>query len=155
MKLTSKSTKTIVLSILPRFAHRILAGVKTVELRKIRPKLIENDLIFLYVTSPEQSLQAILRVSNIKSGSPDELWHEANGGAGLSHSEYTGYFNGTKVGCAIYFNHVTALPNPLPLTTLRTILPGFQPPQSHRYISNNEFIALARRARISPNHFDY
>ena len=79
------TSKAICLSILPKFAHKIFMGVKTVELRKVRPKLSKKDLILLYVTSPEQSLQAVLRVSHITSGSPDEIWEKANTSVGLSH----------------------------------------------------------------------
>jgi predicted transcriptional regulator len=134
--------KAIFLSVLPKFATKILSGAKTVELRKVRPNLTEGDLILLYVTSPEKSLQAILRVCKVRSGSPDELWENSSEGVGLSYTEYKTYFNGTKLGCAIYFDNVVPLPNPLSLSTLRTLFPGFQPPQVHRYISAHELDAI-------------
>jgi len=134
--------RVILLSVLPKFARRILSGAKTVELRKIRPNVTEGDYVLLYVTSPEKSLQAILRVADIKSGSPDELWENACENTGLSYSEYKTYFNGARLGCAIHFDDMVALSQPISLADLRIIFPGFQPPQVHRYISPQELHAL-------------
>ncbi len=79
------------MSVLPKFAEKILSGLKTVELRKIRPKISAGDLILLYVTSPEKSLQAILRISDVKCDSPDALWKHARTCVGLSYTEYKTY----------------------------------------------------------------
>lgn len=134
--------RAVLLSVFPRFANKILAGIKTVELRKVPPKLSKGDLILLYVTSPEKSLQAVLRVTCIKSGSPDELWEETKERVALSYTEFKDYFNGTAVGCAISFDNIERLVTPLSLATLRTLLPGFQPPQIHRYLSAEELVTL-------------
>jgi predicted transcriptional regulator len=134
--------KAVLLSVLPKFARRIFSGTKTVELRKIRPNVAPGDCILLYVTSPEKSLQGILRVVDIKSGSPDVLWTEVGENTGLSHSEYKAYFNGAKLGCAIQFDGVVPLPQPISLIELRKMFPGFQPPQIHRYVSQQELGAL-------------
>lgn len=139
-----QARKIILLSVLPKFASKILSGVKTVEVRKIRPNVAEGDHILLYVTSPEKSIQAILRVANVKSGSPDELWEDVGENAGLSYSEYKAYFNGAKLGCAIHFDDMVPLSKPFSLADLKTILPGFHPPQAHRYVLPQELRALIR-----------
>jgi predicted transcriptional regulator len=134
--------RAVLLSVAPRFATRIFAGMKTVELRKVPPKLMKGDLVLLYVTSPEKSLQGVLRVTGIKSGKPEELWEENKERVGLSHTEFKDYFNGTAIGCAISFDNIEQLDVPLSLATLRTLFPGFQPPQVHRYVSAEDLATL-------------
>jgi predicted transcriptional regulator len=130
--------KVILLSVLPRFADKIVSGAKTVELRKIRPKVGQGDLILLYATSPEKSIRAILRISNLRSGDPDSLWKLANGSTGIDYSEFKAYFNGNKVGWAICFDTVVVLPEPVTLPMLRINIPGFHPPRIHQYFSIHE-----------------
>ena len=134
--------RAVLLSVFPKFAHQILAGVKKVELRKVCPKITKGGLILLYVTSPEKSLRAILRIDKIESGSPDDLWAQTRENVGLSYSEFKDYFNGTTVGHAIFFDKIVQLSKPLPLATLKALIPGFQPPRVHRYLSIQELNIL-------------
>ena len=48
--------RMVVLSFKPRFAHAILAGVKTVELRRTVPKIVIPTRALLYAASPVRAL---------------------------------------------------------------------------------------------------
>ena len=43
---------TLLISIHPEYAKKIFEGTKRVELRRIQPKIFEDDLVVVYVTSP-------------------------------------------------------------------------------------------------------
>lgn len=55
----------LLLSIKPEYADKILAGKKTVELRRVRTRLEAGDLVLVYVTSPQQNLVASLEVERV------------------------------------------------------------------------------------------
>ena len=56
----------VLMSIRPQYATKIFDGIKTVELRRVKPKfLAEGDLIFVYVSSPVKSLVGAFTVSSI------------------------------------------------------------------------------------------
>ncbi len=126
------------LSIRPKYAERIIYGNKTVELRRIRPSISEGDLIVIYMSSPTKEIRAISVVGNIFCAKPDKLWHEVKDMAGVTRNEFEDYFNGAKVGVAIYIKEVKELSFPIALSSLRKIWPNFRPPQSYRYVSEQQ-----------------
>ena len=55
----------VLLSIKPKYADKIFNGTKTVELRRICPKVTEGDLILVYVSSPVKALVGEFEVKKI------------------------------------------------------------------------------------------
>jgi predicted transcriptional regulator len=135
-------TKVLFLSIQPKFAERILRGLKTVELRRIRPSISKGDKVLLYVSSPTMALTAISTVEAISFGKPNNLWKQVKEIAGVSHSEYQDYFSGAEVAVAIHIKDVHELPQPISLKKLREVWPGFVPPQSYRYFSDDQIAQI-------------
>lgn len=135
------------LSVRPKYADRILHGIKTVELRRMRPSISEGDLIIIYISSPMKEIRAISIVESISCDKPDNLWKEVKAKAGVTRSEYEDYFNGAKVGVAIYIKEVRELAFPIALSSLRKIWPNFRPPQSYRYVSEDEVSEMLRANR--------
>lgn len=136
------NAQTLFLSISPKFVSKILRRIKTVELRRKRPNISSGDRVLIYATSPEKALHAVATVCNVTSAHPDDLWLQFQDRTGLSYNEFYEYFNNVSKGYAIEFKKVEALPLPVSLSTIRSIWPGFHPPQSYQYFTNEECVAL-------------
>ncbi len=128
--------KALLMSIRPQHASKIFDGSKTVELRRIKPKSLDNgDLVFVYVSSPVKSLFGAFVVSSIVEKPLSPLWSIVRLHAGISKAEFLNYYNGVQSGVAIFIQDVWLLPEPIHLTELRREFEGFHPPQSYRYTS--------------------
>lgn len=121
----------------------IFVGTKTVELRRVKPRLEEGDLVFVYVSSPVMALEGAFEVRGVVSGTPDDLWRKFNGGSGLLKSEFDAYFAGKDTAFAILIQRVWRLPSPVRLAKLRKERNGFHPPQSYHYICKQAFTRIA------------
>jgi predicted transcriptional regulator len=134
--------EALFLSVLPKYADKILRGIKTVELRRMRPTISEGDKIVIYISSPTMAVRAISVVDDISYARPDRLWSEIKDKAGVTRAEFNEYFDGAKKGVAIHIKDVQVLSFPIALSSLRQLWPNFKPPQSYRYFSTGEFSEL-------------
>lgn len=144
MSQEGRARKALLVSIHPRYAVRILKGGKTVELRRIRPRVHGETILLIYVSSPVKALKAIARVERITAAKPDKLWEQVAHCAGLSQAEFKSYFSNVNIGYAIHLKEVWQLPQPILLSELRELWPGFRPPQSYKYLSDNETSKLIK-----------
>lgn len=127
-------SRTLLLSIRPGFADLIFAGEKSVELRRVRPKVESGDVVLVYVTSPIMALAGAFSVSQVFSGSPDTLWRKVGSHSGLSRFDYREYFDGCETAYGIGVEKSWRFSYPVALDELRQRLPGFLPPQSYWYL---------------------
>ena len=126
----------ILMSIRPQYAEKIFNRTKTVELRRIKPKLLQkDDLILVYVSSPVKSLIGAFSVASVVEKSLPALWKTVKDCAGLSHGDFLAYFRGIEIGVAIFIKDVWLLPKPIHLTDMQKEANGFYPPQNFRYTS--------------------
>lgn len=125
--------RALLVSLRPAYAEMILAGIKTVELRRIRPKADVGTLVLIYATSPTSQVLGTCIVEHIGSGTPDEIWELHGGRTGIGRPAFSSYFTGTNQGVAITVGNPRRLQDPVPLDALRRH--GFAPPQSFRYIT--------------------
>ena len=132
------SSTTLMISIHPKYARKIFSGEKKVELRKIKPRVIKGDQILVYVSSPEKSLQGVLRVNEVVSDTPKKLWEKVKNEAGISSAEFEDYYTKKEKGYGIYFVVEEEFSNPVSLERLRELFGRFHPPQSYRYFSNED-----------------
>jgi len=116
----------------------IFGGSKTVELRRVCPKISPGDLAFIYVSSPAKQLQGAFEVGKIISASPSALWKKVGKKSGISRREFLAYFHGKKKAHALMIKRAWKLVAPICLTTLRRRKGGFRPPQSFHYLKRNE-----------------
>ena len=126
--------RMIVLSLKPRFAEAILAGTKTVELRRTRPKIEVPTRVLLYATTPVQALLGTCIIAGVSSANLTTLWREYGSRSELSHNEFKHYFDGLDVGTALTLAHHQPLDRMVPLQVLRAKPGGFRPPQSFAYV---------------------
>jgi len=121
----------------------IFSGTKTVELRRVCPKISPGDLALVYVSSPAKELTGAFEVGKIISASPSALWKKLGKKTGISRREFFGYFQGKTKAHALTIRHAWKLAVPICLTTLRRCEGGFRPPQNFHYIRNNKSLLLS------------
>ena len=130
-----KCKATLLISIKPKFAERIFAGTKKVELRRKCPRLSGGDRVMVYISSPIKALAGQFTVERLLQASPDELWTTIKDTAGVTRDEFDKYYRGTDIGYAIFLSESTRLDKPIGLEALRKIWEGFHPPQSYLYLT--------------------
>lgn len=137
------SKHALVISIRPRFAEMIFDGSKTVELRRVCPKISAGDLVLVYVSSPARELQGAFEVLKVISVSPTALWRRVGDKSGISRKEFFAYFHAKKKAHALVVKRAWKLSAPICLKTLRRRKGGFRPPQNFHYLRRNESSLLA------------
>ena len=130
-------TRALVLSLKPRFAEAILAGKKTVELRRIMPRITIPTLALLYASGPERSLVGTCIVHSVARLAVDELWRRHGAKTALSRPEFDAYLSGRDEGVALFLEQPDRLPAPIPLQALRRA-DNFRPPQSLAYVRHEQ-----------------
>lgn len=130
----SKKKITLLLSIHPRFAQSIFDGSKTVELRRVVPKLSKGDTVVFYAATPISAVVGTATVDGVVSGSPSRIWREVGTHTGVSRREFRAYFAGSRCAYAIKLTDATAAGHPTTLEQLRRRLPSFRPPQNFMYL---------------------
>ena len=130
----------LLLSIRPEYATKIFNQTKTVELRRVRPRLLnEGDRVVVYVSSPEKAVVGSFKVDNIVKKPVTELWEEVEKLAGISHEDFYDYYYGVRLGVGIFLKDIHRFSQPVELHRLRNKLPNLKPPQSFRYLTVNQF----------------
>lgn len=130
----------LLLSIRPEYANKIFDRTKTVELRRVRPRLLnEGDRVVVYVSSPQQAVVGSFKVDNIVEKPVTELWEEVEKLAGISHEDFYDYYYGVRLGVGIFLKDIHRFSQPVELHRLRNKLPNLKPPQSFRYLTANQF----------------
>ena len=143
------SNHALLLSIRPRFADSIFTGAKTVELRRVKPRLEAGDLVVVYASGSTKGIVGAFDVAGVTAAAPGSLWRRYNGGSGLSKGEFDAYFAGASIGYAIKVGRCWRLAEPVPLQTLRKRRAGFRPPQSYHYWSLTDLLLVGGDALSS------
>ena len=138
--------RMIVLSLKPRFAEAILAGNKTVELRRTAPRIVAPTRALLYSTTPVQALVGRCVVTSVRSADLASLWQEHGSRTGLARHEFQRYFEGIDTGAALALAHPQPFNRVVPLQKLRAMPEGFRPPQSFAYVDAQTGYRLIRMA---------
>ncbi|HEX3856275.1 MAG TPA: EVE domain-containing protein [Verrucomicrobiae bacterium] len=133
-----KTKSALLISIRPKHAEKIFSGIKTVELRRVRPRLKNGDLVLVYVSSPTKALMGAFEVASVTGGSPRQIWKKFNGRSGLTKSEFNDYYEGAKQAFAVVLKKLWKFEKPVKLTQLRRNRIGFRPPQSYHYLTFEE-----------------
>lgn len=124
--------KTVLLSIKPEFADKILDGTKTYEFRRVLFKDRNVKTIILYATSPVQRIVGECEVADVLSLSKHALWRKTRSGAAISWKYFDTYFYESVV-C-----HAIQLQRPKRYTEaikLKEAVGLSHPPQSFVYVS--------------------
>lgn len=136
----------VLISIAPEFVEKIAAGTKTVELRRRFPHIPPGTWMFFYATLPVGAVVGRARILSIERMAVRAIWDVYSEYTGLNRERFDLYFRDVVDGYAIQISDYEPL-EPIPLPTLRRILPGFVAPQSYRYLDKKAALNLAE-ARI-------
>jgi len=140
--------RSLILSIRKPFADRIFDGCKTFELRRLRPRLLSGDRVFVYVPSPVQAFEGWFTVASVVSGSPTAVWRQVAGQAGVSRADYRNYFAGAKAAFAIEVERAQRFNETIALEHLQEAAPGFRPPQGYHYLKSERKVDAFIRSAL-------
>ena len=143
-----KSGIALLVSIRPRFVEQIFAGTKTVELRRIRPRVQAGDLVVVYASGTQKALVGAFQIAKLHATSPTSIWRKFAPQTGLTKDEFDSYFTGLEIGFAIEIERTWRLAVPVNLATLRRQRGGFHAPQSYRYLDLGEVLSLGGEALL-------
>jgi len=138
--------RMIVLSLKPRYAGAILSGAKTVELRRIEPKLSVPMRALIYASTPVKALLGTCIVERVTTDRLAVLWKAYGSRTGLAHAEFRDYFEGLEMGSALALSGARRFGRPIPLADLRTSRRLERPPQSFSYVdaeTGNRLLQMA------------
>jgi predicted transcriptional regulator len=134
----------LLFSIRPEYAVKIFCEkTKKVELRRIRPRLMEEgDLVIVYVSSPKKALVGSFEVKKIIEEPLPKLWVKVEKTACISRKDFDIYYSDRTVGIGIYIENIQSYNEPVTLQILRENINNFHPPQSYRYLRDKEIEVL-------------
>ncbi len=123
---------SLVISVAPRFAEKIVTGEKTVEIRrKFSRKWIGRRAV-VYATSPQRHLMCDARIANVVAATPDEIWRSFSHAIGCTRGEFDAYVTRCEEIFALVPDDVAPFAEPLPLSQLEFLVgKPLKPPQSY------------------------
>ena len=139
----------ILISIRSEYVAKILAGQKTVELRKRSLKVAPGTRVWIYSKGPRGAVKACAVISKIVTDEPRCLWRKFKSKAGVSRREFSAYFGTIDVGCALLLKDVVGLKNQISLNKMRETARSFQPPQFYTKLNQRESMLRVLRSEIS------
>lgn len=136
---------TVILSIKPEFAQKILSGQKRYEFRK-RAFKNENVLrVVIYATQPVGAIVGEFTIKQIHRDAPERLWSLTSEYAGISKDFFDAYYKGHTSAVAIQVDKVTEYQT---LLDPDILFDSFHPPQSFIYLSDPDYDAsLGQRVK--------
>lgn len=138
----------LLMSIQPRYSDAILAGTKTVELRR-RPPREHPGIVVIYSSGSSRTVVGTAALTGIHTSTPDDIWERFGSRAGVTRSEFDSYFVGSETASALELSDASRSAPGIPLAVLRQI--GVEPPQSWRYLDwrqTRSILAALERASL-------
>lgn len=133
--MTGNRPDTLLLSVHPRYVSLMIAGEKTVEIRRIRPTAEPEALVLIYATAPTCQVVATGVLKGMVNGGADRLWCRFGRQACMTRQAMRDYLRGASRPTAMPLRAVAALTAPISLAHLQLSIPDFRPPQSYRFLS--------------------
>lgn len=128
------------ISIHPNYTEKILSGEKRLEFRRSWAAN-QIDFLVIYSTVPVKQIVAVAQIGHVFRGSKSRLWELSRiKGGGISRRKLFGYMQGKKEGVALELLKVFRIDGGIYPHLL--FGDGFRPPQSFRYLSQDEFTKL-------------
>ncbi len=120
----------LIISIKPKFAKSIIAGIKKYEFRRSIFKKQINK-IYIYESSPTKLIIASFQNTGFIYDSIGNLWEKCKNKSGIDEVTYLKYFKGKTHGYAIIINNLKIFSPPIKPERL---FKNFKAPQSFIYI---------------------
>lgn len=142
-----KGRQHLLISLESRHAENILAGTKSVELRRRRMHVNEGDLVWLYVKTPVAAVVGCAVVGQCVSDGPAALWTRYGSVSGLIRSDFMSYFEGVTEAFAMGVCNPRQMNRPVSLADLRKAFPNFHPPQFYCWLHSTSALRKLLVAR--------
>lgn len=128
-----EDAKDFILSIRPQYSEKILAGKKTVELRRRFPlSTVKGTKVFIYSTSPVRAIVGSAEIADVIKLPIKTIWSKYSKCAFIKKQDFESYFQGLSEGVALELKNARTFDKPIDLVELRTRF-NFTPPQSFIY----------------------
>ena len=134
--------KTVFLSVKPRYAWAILAGDKTVEVRRRFPDLSEGTTIVIYASSPERQVLGSVTLTAIERAASTAVWDQYSDAIAIDREALDEYLDDSTVAALLRISAPIRWNRPVTLEELRTAM-DVEPPQSYRYLSPEQLATLS------------
>lgn len=129
------------ISIKPKYVHRMLSGEKSIEIRRRSVNLPDGAILWVYATLPVGRILAVAVVECILSDKPHKIWLKYASQLGVREDEYAAYVGNCDRISAIKIRSIEKIEPSIPLSLLRSRVKGFHPPQfMARLTSNNPLL---------------
>jgi predicted transcriptional regulator len=138
----ARTMRDALISIKPKYVDKILNGQKAVEIRTRKVNLQNDARLWIYSTLPMGSIQAMAYVQQVDIDSPKTIWGKYSKSIGITKNNFDCYVNGSNKISAIVTKKIFRLPSEISLETMRSIVPGFHPPQFIKFMGKNDPILL-------------
>lgn len=135
------------ISIRPTHAEAILAGEKTVELRRRIPTIDLGTRLWIYATQPVRAVVGSAVVDEVIEGSPAQIWERYMDKIAVDRCEYDEYFSGKDRAVGIVLSQIVKR-NRIGIEQLREIRKGFHPPRVLVRLSRRESNSLSKLAVV-------
>ncbi|MCC7380858.1 MAG: hypothetical protein IT384_03460 [Deltaproteobacteria bacterium] len=145
----TSSVAGVLVSLKPEFAAAVAEGRKTVELRRRFPLVDAGVWLVIYVTKPIGAVVGMSPIQEVRRTAVTAIWNDHRENAAISRARFCDYFDDRVRGFAVLLGSYEPV-RPIAADRLAVILPGFQPPQSWRYLNANVLAAIRGRAEPGP-----
>lgn len=125
--------KAVLLSVKPRYAHEILSGRKTVEVRRRFPIIPSGTTVVIYSTSPERAIIGTVLVKRSTRVDPSEVWKLHSNDICIEQDDLIKYLDGASESTLLEVESPRRLDKSVPLNSFRSAI-RVEPPQSFRYL---------------------
>src|ERR1700739_2681673 len=143
----TNAKRAVLFSIRPFYVDKILAGQKTVELRRRFPEVgMSGSTAMIYCTSPVKAIVGSAKISDVRKLSLSTLWRSHGGAACIAKDDFNEYFAGQDHGFAIILTGAKSLQGRFSASDLEAKF-GIVPPQSYRYLAE-ELVAILNDGRL-------
>ncbi|WP_109211328.1 MULTISPECIES: ASCH domain-containing protein [Microbacterium] len=140
----------VLLSVRPRYAHAILAGTKTAEVRRRFPRQPPGTTLYLYSSTPDRAVLGTAQLEAIDRPSADRVWNLYRDQIEIEKAALGDYLSDLEAAAILRINNVRRWMHPVPLRDLRLRL-GIEPPQSFRYLTDEHIGILEVLRRREAN----
>ncbi len=121
----------VLLSIKPHYANAILSGTKKYEFRKTAFTRSDVEKVYLYANDNIKKIVGSFEIATILKDTPQRIWEECHGHAGISKKDFFTYFNGRQDAFAFKIKNVHKFRHYI---DPHSAIEKFTPPQSFYYL---------------------
>ncbi len=137
-----------VMSFKPIYAFKIIEGVKDCEVRTYFGDLAPDDVVLIYASSPTKAFIGEFVVNEVFTGYINDVIEYLSNYCLMFDEDNWRFVREHYVGSrrrlvVIHVGEVTRYSQPVPLSSVRSVIPNFMPPMSYVKVSE-DFVRLIR-----------